>query len=1300
MLFNEKRHLALTSNSFAASKAFWERHFARLEKEGLLATHVPLESVPNKVLSKELVVIQRTLHNDLADTILRICGGSEINCFSLLLTVLSYLLKVYNSVTEGIVLGVPAQPLPSPLALDYPLLKFGVLFQKDWTFRICLEKVKEQLIELYDHQDFPFDLLEKKDAESLKIAAWYGQGVVDDVFPQNIDIGCSFEPPTAAGLVVSIVYTEGRYLKRDLSDFLYYFEILTQRVLEHPNIPLRQIRLTAEDFQESFKQANYRDEILPDFGGGTFVGDDGTDSIGNPEHFLRLWQSSVSRFGSHTAVKDSTGRYSYETIDRLSDSIGKYLRSKGVDQSGYVALLLDPSVAMVSTIIACFKCGIPYIPIDIRAPEHRIRSMLMAFPGIQVVVKGAGFLFLKHDFNLIDANGFGVGPSHDFQYKIAGPETPAYIIHTSGSTGRPKAVIIKHVSLFNYTTWLCQNHHIGPTDATVLTASFAFDLGYTSIYPTLASGGCLHLLDSRYYLDQQHMLSYIRTNQITFLKGTPSYLLALFGAFPDLAHYGGSLRLVISGGESMNFELLHLLFNTFGESIEVLNHYGPTETTIGVLTELIQASNYKEFIEQPVIGRPIAHVQVAVLDENLNHLPPGIKGYLWVMGKSLFQGYYGQDVQESLKTIPLPDGSVALAYYTGDIASWSDDMKIRFWGRRDAQVKLHGYRLDLREVESAVLRFPSMVQASVQIIESQSQSRQLTCFYYSKRPVTKMELTEFLKKQLPAYMVPSDFIFVEEFSLTANGKLDTKRLSQAYSKGSFPERSEVLAGIWAEVLGKAREAINGRSDFFENGGHSLMIFDLISRVRKQLGKDVKISDVYRHSVLYNFAEHVDKLPNIKVVECPAISVHPYYRCTPFQRRLFLLQKADTTGILYNKPLILKISGDLDIDRFLCAIQQLVDRHEILRTSFQYIDDELYQKVEAHVTIPVKTYNHFSEQLLPTLSTLVRPFHLPSAPLFRLSIFKVTPTKHIVFFDMHHITSDAYSSNILLDDLFQLYEHKQLPDVERPYKGYSELLLSEDYQKRMEFQKEFWRNLLKPYEEAQVYRSRIFTAQVGVDHHVDTTSKTVRFVIRGVQYFKICDLIKFHGASLFTFMLSCFCIVVHHRTGLKGLLIGTSVDNRHAYGMGKAVGLFMNTMLVPVLINPHESFKEFLKRFCLEFSDMLDNAECSFDEVVETMRSENNHEVYHPEIFFEQLPPLSDLRKVDGLSIEAMPLNEGPTKFPISVYLTDNHTELTVEVEYDAQLFQWGLMDAICTHFQQVITTCVETPNILMAQIGN
>jgi len=515
--------------------------------------------------------------------------------------------------------------------------------------------------------------------------------------------------------------------------------------------------------------------------------------------------------------------------------------------------------------LGILKAGGAYVPLNLDHPQERLAVQLADSNSLFLVTNGA--MNVEFDFagETIDLDRDGAlleSQSKQNLTPITGAEDLVYVIYTSGSTGIPKGVAVTHRNLTNYTQFIKQRLEVNSplTFATVSTMSA--DLGNTCIFPALLSGGCLHVVDYDTSMEGDRLRDYFVKHRIDVLKIVPSHLSALLATQSD----GGILpaKYLILGGEALTWDLLHSI-SRLDHTCRIINHYGPTETTIGSLTFDVDERSASPYSSTVPIGRPIANTYAYIFDRRQRPVPTGVSGELYIGGRGVAAGYLNRPEETAERFIPDPfsSDSNSRLYRTGDLARYLPDYNIEFLGRADRQVKVRGYRVELDEIEAVLLKPAGVSQAVVTLNRDQGEER-IVAYLVSTR-TSQDELRAAIRQKLPDYMVPTVFVFLKSLPLTPNGKVDRAALPPPDDSrlglqiGFVAPRSEVekdLAGIWAALL--KVNAVGVHDNFFDLGGHSLLATQLVSRMRKEFRMEIPLRSLFETPTVAALAEKIEK----------------------------------------------------------------------------------------------------------------------------------------------------------------------------------------------------------------------------------------------------------------------------------------------------------------------------------------------------------------------------------------------------------------------------------------------------------
>lgn len=559
-----------------------------------------------------------------------------------------------------------------------------------------------------------------------------------------------------------------------------------------------------------------------------------------------------------TAVVHSEKSLTYKELDERSNQVANHLLTLGITKGTLVPICVQPSLEMIIGVLGVLKTGAAYVPVDRDFPEHR-KNYIIATCGQPVMltdIHNLKHLKLKEinpDILVLDDPKSPVWRTSKqyIDYRIS-PEDLIYIIYTSGSTGQPKGVMIEHRAIVDYLFGLRKAlPQILDCSSFALGSSIATDLGNTVLFSALIQGAELHIFEKDQFNSTLYIHEYFKKHKIDFLKIVPSHWKYLMlddqGLYPE--------KIMMFGGEQLPVEFIDTIIHS-GTNCLLVNHYGPTETTIGKLLHII---NPEQKYEGTIpIGKAFSNTSLYVLNSHLDHSPIGVAGELYIGGSGLARGYFNHQELTDRFFIPNPFDSQSKLYKTGDLVKWLPDGNIQYLGRVDDQVKIRGNRIELGEIQNTLLKHTDVLQCAVVVVDSPGGEKKLAAYVVVKTQVLyKDSIIDFLKKELPDYMVPRIIVGLDKIPLTANGKVDRKQLpeaeqedKQAYIK-PVTKNQQIVAAIWKTCLGLPEIGI--RDDFFELGGHSLTAVKVMTEIEKQTGKRLPLSSLFENSTVEKLA---------------------------------------------------------------------------------------------------------------------------------------------------------------------------------------------------------------------------------------------------------------------------------------------------------------------------------------------------------------------------------------------------------------------------------------------------------------
>ncbi|GAC1464696.1 MAG: hypothetical protein NVSMB9_03630 [Isosphaeraceae bacterium] len=876
----------------------------------------------------------------------------------------------------------------------------------------------------------------------------------------------------------------------------------------------------------------------------------------------------------------------------------------------------------------------------------------------------------------------------------------------------------------NVVSLLASTHrlfHFKPTDVWTLFHSFAFDFSVWEIWGAFALGGRLVIVP--YWISRSAglFLELLEREEVTVLNQTPSAFRQLVRAEEELGGVNAlSLRLVIFGGESLELESLRPWFARHGEQgPRLINMYGITETTVHVTyREILQDDLTTSYGTSP-IGVPISGWRVQVLDSNLQPVPIGVVGEIYVGGPGVAQGYQAQPSLTAQRFIADPFSTTPgeRLYKSGDLARRNPDGSLVYAGRADHQVKIRGFRIELGEIEAAILKHAQIYEAVVVSRNHGVDDQRLVAYVVAKeekRPTVK-DLRRWLEPLLPNYMIPSTFISVNSIPLTVNGKLDAESLPDPQWGTSIggplaaeplSQLEEAVATIWADVLGVKNVGLH--DDFFELGGHSLLATQVVSRVRNTLGIDLSLRALFEAPSVAGLCHQIEdsrtkeKRHSLSLIETASRDVD--LPLSFAQEALWFLEQLSPDQPTFNVSASARVEGELDVTALDRAFAEIVRRHEGLRTTFRLSGGRPVQVIASSLEVSLKKVDlrSFSEaNRLRECQEMAREetrqvFDLARGPLVRGLILHLGDRDHVVLLTMHHIVTDGWSFGVAASELAALYEAfrhgrpSPLPDPPIQYADYSVWQRDRLQGDRLNSLLEYWTGRLRgvPLLELPTTRKRpVMRSARGATHFFRipaSLAETVRFLGRS------------EGATPFMVLLAAFQTLLSRYTGQRDFAVGFPVANRTQAEVEGLIGYFINMLAIRADLSGAPTFLELLARVREEAIGAFEHQELPFELLVEALhprRDTGRTPVFQVMFVFQnnEMPQVGR----DDLGISAFNTHDGTgtAKFDLTLAMADEGPEMVGSFEYDVDLFDSSMISGIAAHFSTLLESLVSAPEV-------
>ncbi|MEU7540087.1 amino acid adenylation domain-containing protein, partial [Streptomyces narbonensis] len=945
-----------------------------------------------------------------------------------------------------------------------------------------------------------------------------------------------------------------------------------------------------------------------------------TSTDGRPALVHERFERSADRMPDAKAIVAGGTAVSYADLDARANRIAHYLIGQGIGPESVVGLCLPRGGDVIAAILGVWKAGAGYLPIDPAQPTDRIAYMLrdsraaLALTTEEILdeLPAGRSRLVAIDDTFVEMQ-LAAAPAQS-PGRPVDPQSLAYVIYTSGSTGQPKGVAVTHGSLANYTASAPDRLGFGDEGARyALLQAQATDLGNTVVFASLTTGGELHILEEGAVTDPKAVSAYLTEHGIDHFKAVPSHLAALTASGIETVLPAQS---VVLGGEAASTVWLRELLTAAGERT-VHNHYGPTETTIGIATTRLTAEAIADGTVP--VGTPIANTRFYILDDRLNLIVPGAAGELYVSGAGLARGYVGREALTAERFVANPYETGERMYRTGDRAKWTADGQVVFLGRADDQVKIRGYRIEPGEVQGVLTGHPLIDQAAVVAREDTPGDRRLVAYVVPTDIEDTNEelagsLKEFAAQRLPEHMVPSAVVVLDALPLTGNGKLDRKALPAPDYSSSLASggrraatlQEEILCLAFAEVLGLPEVGVD--DDFFELGGHSLLAVRLVSRIRSVLGVEVGIRELFEAPTVAGLAAGLTDAEQARL----ALKAGERPERVPLsfaQRRLWFIGQLEGPNAAYNVPVALRLDGDVDHEALEAALRDVIERHEVLRTVFEVADGEPYQRIvavdELEWTLPLVEVA--PEELAGAVAAAAgHAFDLAVEIPFRASLFTAGENDRVLVVAMHHIASDGWSKRPLARDLSAAYAARRegrapvwepLPVQYADYALWQRELLGDenDEDSLISRQVAYWRRTLADApEELQLPVDRVRPAEPSHRGHDGALT------VPADAHARLVEVARAEGVTTFMVLQASLTMLLSKLGAGTDIPIGSANAGRTDEALDDLVGFFVNTLVLRTDLSGDPTFREVLGRVRETSLSAFAHQDVPFEKLVEEL----------------------------------------------------------------------------------------------------
>ncbi len=934
-------------------------------------------------------------------------------------------------------------------------------------------------------------------------------------------------------------------------------------------------------------------------------------------------------------------RFTYREVDEITDRLARFFVTGGITKEKVVGVLIPRCEYMLLASLGILKSGGAYMPLDPTYPPERLNLMMKDSGAVMLVYAPELKDVITDEFTgmRISTSELDEVPDCEAELPVCAPNDLFVMLYTSGSTGLPKGVMFEHSNALVTTQWVKKYYETDESSRVTSYASYGFDAHAFDIYPAITSGAQLHIISDEIRLDFIALRDYFNKNGITHTVMTTQVgrQFALMGGFDTLKH-------ISVAGEKLTPPDVPEGFNLY-------NLYGPTEGS--VITSAFRID--RRYKDVP-IGKAVDNLKLYVVDKRGKLLPFGAVGELWISGPHVTRGYlnrpektaeaYGENTFDS-------DKGYERVYRTGDIVRLLSDGNLQFVGRRDAQVKVRGFRIELTEVEEVIRRFPDIKDATVAAFDAPSGGKYLAAYVVSDKEISAQEVSEFIRSEKPPYMVPAVIMQIDKIPLNQNQKVNKKALpvpQRTVSDIVAPENDtqKKIFDIVSGVIGHDEFGVT--TDIYEAGLTSIGAVKLNIELAEAFEVPVRIADIKANSTVKMLEAFIASAAPEKKYE-----IAEDYPISETQNGIFVECMASPDTTVYNIPVIMKIGSGVELRRLSEAVEKAVNAHPYIKTIL-FSDDGGNIRAKRNDDLPVEIPIIKCEKL-PERTVLIRPFTLLGEPLYRIAIYE-TAEGNYLFMDIHHIICDGTSENIIFADTDKAYFGEELK--KESFSGY-EIALEEQSARsgeRYEKVKEYWKNLLGGCETECLPKK---------EPEAKDGAGSLRLVCGGAsEVKKFCAV---NGFSLNAFFNGVFSFVLGKFINKDSLTYATIFSGRNDSRYANAVTMLIKTVPVAVNFEDETTVKEHIGNMQTQLIESMSNDACSFAEISAAYG-------VNSDIIFAYQGEDFKFEKLCGEKAEMLEIIPDAAKSPVSVNIYLNGDEFELVAEYRRDTFSRDFAEAL------------------------